>query len=646
MKLLHLILGRPLATDEEDVERVGALAGVPILGLDALGSASYGPEALLTVLLPLGALATRELLPLLAVTVGLLAIVYASYHQTIDAYPNGGGSYTVAKENLGTGPSLLAAAALCLDYLLNVAVAISAGVGALVSALPALLPHTLALCLGALLLLVVVNLRGVRSTGFVLLVPAYLFLLCFLAVLAVGTFSVLRTGGHPVAVHPPPALAAATGTVSLWLLVRAFANGCTALTGVEAVANGVPLFKDPSPKRAQHTLAIIIGSLVALLLGNGLLCRAYGIGATVPNRPGFQSVLSQLAGAVLGRGLAYDVSMASVIAVLVLSANTSFADFPRLCRLLANDGFLPASFQHRGRRLVFSSGVIVLGALSAMLLVGFGGVTDALIPLFALGAFGAFTMSQAGMVMHWKRRASGGQRHHGKMVLNGLGALCTGVTCVLVVVSKFTEGAWLSVLLILGILALFRAIRRHKDFVARATATDASLEVGTPRPPIAVVPMRRWDAVSLKALSFAVGFAPDVIAVQVLTDDTRVDDLRDRWTELAEGPATRMGVAPPALVVLASEYRRLYQPLLEYVAQLAKNHPERNVAVVVPQLVAPRWYHAFVHSHSAMVLRSLLLENGGPQIVVLGAPWYLEDWLPERKRLTGSKSLLAWPRSA
>ncbi len=641
MKLLDVILGRPLATEEENGERVNAFAGVPILGLDALGSASYGPEALLTVLIPLGALALTELVPLMMIIVGLLLIVYFSYHQTIDAYPNGGGSYTVARENLGRGPSLLAAAALALDYLLNVAVAISAGVGALVSAVPSLLPQTLPLCLGALVVLTLVNLRGVRSTGIALMLPAYLFLACFFAILILGAVATLKHGGHPVPVVAPPALKAATAPVTVWLLARAFANGCTAMTGVEAVSNGVPIFKEPSTRGAKQTLAMIIGSLVALLVGVGFIARAYRIGATEPNQPGFQSVLSQVASAVVGRGVFYYVAMASVMAVLVLSANTSFADFPRLCRLLARDRFLPEAFEHRGRRLAFSNGILVLAVASGLLLVLFRGVTDALIPLFALGAFGAFTMSQAGMVEHWRQIAKKkGERHHGKMFLNGLGALLTGITCVVVVASKFTEGAWISVLIILAIIALFVAVRRHYDFVDQVTHTTASLEIGPPRPPIAVVPLRKWDAVSLKALQFAVGFAPEVIAVQVLTEQGDVEDLTDRWEELAVKPLQALGMAPPELVVLRSQYRRLFQPLVDYVGSLAEVHPDRTVAVVVPTLRNPRWYHALLHGHSATVLRSLLLANGGPQIVVLETPWYVKDWRPEHQRLRRRASLL------
>jgi hypothetical protein len=340
----------------------------------------------------------------------------------------------------------------------------------------------------------------------------------------------------------------------------------------------------------------------------------------------------------MGRGAFYYVAIGSIVCVLGFSANTSFAGFPRLCRLLALDGYLPEAFAHRGRRLAFSHGILALALFSGVLLIVFRGVTDALIPLFALGAFLAFTMSQAAMVRHWQKD---GQRHYGKLIMNAVGAACTGVTCVVVIASKLTEGAWVSILLICGMLALFAGVRRHHDFIALATHTNASLEVGPPRAPIAVVPMRRWDAVSLKALRFAIGFAPDVVAVQVLTGEHLVDDLTDRWAALAEEPARRLGLPPPRLVVLASEYRRLYQPLITYVTNLAREHPARQVAVIVAELVEPRWYHFFLHTHTASVLRSLLLVRGGPQIVLIEAPWYLRDWIPERQRLQGRARRIA-----
>src|SRR3954470_19839542 len=418
------LLGAPLRSEEEQDERIGPAAGVPVLGLDALASASYGPEAALSILISLGAAAAIHIGPIALATVLVLVTVYFSYRQTIEAYPKGGGSFAVAKENLGERAGLLAASALAIDYILNVAVGISAGVGALVSAVPALLPLTVELCLGILALLTIVNLRGLRAAGLFFMAPTYLFIGCLGATLAVGIYRALASGGHPTPLAAPPFVPTATTAATAWLLLRAFSSGCTALTGVEAVSNAVPIFRQPTIRLARRTLTFIVGILAILLLGVGFLCRAYHIGATPPGQPGFQSVLSQIVGAVWGRGPVYTMTMASILMVLCLSANTSFADFPRVCRALALDEYLPAEFAHRGSRLVYTAGIITLAFAAALLLLVFKGITDRLIPLFAIGAFGAFTLSQAGMVMHWRRR--GGRHAKKSLLVNLAGALVTG----------------------------------------------------------------------------------------------------------------------------------------------------------------------------------------------------------------------------
>ncbi len=455
MPLSDYLFGRPLATDEEGEQRVGVLAGIPMLGLDALGSAAYGPEAALTLLIPLGAAGISFIGPISTLIIILLLVVYFSYRQTIAAYPHGGGSYTVAKENLGTTAGLFAAAALLLDYVLVVAVGISAGVGALVSALPALQPHTLSLCLLILAMITVVNLRGVRESGFAFLIPTYLFIVSLLAVLAIGVAKTALAGGHPAAVAPPAQQPAAAMTATLWILMRAFASGCTAMTGVEAVSNGVSAFRESAVVHARRTLTAIIALLAVMLAGIAYLCVVFKIGATEPGQTGYESTLSQLVAAVIGRGFFYYLTIGSVLAVLALSANTGFADFPRLCRVIAQDGFLPNGFAHRGRRLVYSHGILVLAALSAGILAAFGGITDKLIPLFAVGAFLAFTLSQAGMVAHWWH--AGGSHSRKSMAINAAGAICTGVTLVVVLVSKFLEGAWVMCLLVPALLFLFFA---------------------------------------------------------------------------------------------------------------------------------------------------------------------------------------------
>ena len=394
----NLLLGRPLATSEERAEHIGPIAGIPVFGLDALSSAAYGPEAALTLLIPLGLMGVHYIVPVSAAIIILLTIVYFSYRQTIDAYPHGGGSYTVASQNLGEGAGLLAAAALMIDYILTAAVGISAGVGALISAAPQLQPYTLHLCLGVLFILTIVNMRGVHDTGVVFMIPTYLFTATLLIVIAVGAFQVLHTGGHPHPVTSLPAIPTATmAMASWWMILKVFSSGCTAMTGVEAVSNGVMAFRDDARKNAKITLTVVIVLLAVLLGGIALLCRAYGIAATNPDGPGYESVLSMLTRAVMGHGLFYDTTIASILLVLALSANSAFADFPRLTRAISLNNFLPHVFLLRGRRLLYSWGIYVLVALTAALLVIFDGVTDRLIPLYAVGAFLAFTLSQAGM---------------------------------------------------------------------------------------------------------------------------------------------------------------------------------------------------------------------------------------------------------
>ena len=418
MNFADLLLGRPLATEDEKAQRIGPAKGIPIFGLDALRSAAYGPEAALTLLIPLGMAGIAYILPISISIVVLLGIVYFSYRQTIEAYPQGGGSYTVASENLGVWAGLLAAASLMVDYVLTAAVGISAGVGALVSAVPSLQRHTLLMCLGILAVLTLVNLRGVRETGGIFLIPTYLFILCLLGMIAIGVVKAIAASGHPVPVVAPPKLMSATAGVGAWLLLRAFASGCTAMTGVEAVSNGVMAFKDPTYKYARLTLTVIIAILMVMLVGIAYLVAAYGVAATVPGEQGYQSVLSQLLAAITGKGGFYWTSIVSILVVLSLSANTAFADFPRLSRAIALNGFLPFALTVRGRRLVFGEGVYALAILTAILLAIFHGVTDRLIPLYAVGAFMAFTLSQAGMVMHWKRVGGPGARK--SMFLNGL----------------------------------------------------------------------------------------------------------------------------------------------------------------------------------------------------------------------------------
>jgi amino acid transporter len=623
MSLLDTLFGRPLATHEEEHQRVGVPAGIPMLGLDALASAAYGPEAALTLLLPLGALGLAYIGPITFLIIALLLIVYFSYRQTIAAYPGGGGSYTVAHENLSVLPGLLAGAALMVDYVLVVAVGISAGVGALVSALPQLQPHTLALCLGILTLIAIVNLRGVRESGLVFMLPTYLFVVFLFAVLGIGLARTWMSAGHPRPLVAPPALHAAVLGAGPWLLMRAFASGCTAMTGVEAVSNGVTVFREPRVVEARRTLTAIVAILALLLAGIAYLARAYGIGATEPGQAGYQSVLSQIVAAVVGKGFFYYVTISSILAVLALSANTGFADFPRLCRIMALDDFLPHAFAHRGRRLVFSTGIYILTALSALLLILFGGVTDRLIPLFAVGAFLAFTLSQAGMVMHWRKMDGPGATR--SMLINGVGAVATGVTLVVVLVSKFTEGAWVTVLLIGLLIWMFLSVRGHYAHVARETRCTFPLDLSDLQPPLVVVPMRRCDTLAQKGLRFALKLSPEVYAVHVAASDQEAALLQSEWARYVAEPARQAGLPPPRLEIIASPYRRLLTPLLDYITKLKEEHPERQIAVIIPELVESRWYQYLLHNQRATGLKAALLFRGDQRVVVINVPWYLAE---------------------
>lgn len=635
MSLIDRLLGQPLASWEESENRIGVLGGVPTLGLDGLGSAAYGPEAALTVLMPLGALGLDYIGPITLVILVLLGILYFSYRQTISAYPTGGGSYTVAKKNLGIRFGLLAAAALMLDYTLNVAVGISSGIGQLVSAVPHLHQYTLTLCLAVLGLIALVNLRGAREAGALFAIPTYLFIATLVAVIGLG----LLHGRHPHAVVPPHPLARSSSAVSLWLLLRAFASGCTAMTGVEAVSNGVTAFAEPKVKNAERTLTVIVGTLAFLLAGVSYLSHTYHIGAMDENRAGYQSVISQLVAAAAGRGVFYYLTLGSTFAVLMLSANTSFAGFPRLCRLVAMDDYLPHAFTIVGRRLVYTVGIVFLTGLAGLLLIVFGGITDNLIPLFAVGAFLAFTLSQAGMVVHWRRNAGKEGREKGQtgaaLAINAIGAVATGVALAVILVAKFTQGAWVTVLIIPALLLLFIAIKRHYHLVARQTRCPHPLDLSDHQPLVVVVPISEWNMQTERALHFALRLSPEVFAVhmsvpedgqaqQTKPQTSDADELAQLWAERVEAPARQADLPVPRLVILPSPYRRVIKPLLDYIKNLQKDCPGRIITVVVPELVERHWWTLFLHNHMATALRGALLLYGNQRVVVIDVPWYLQ----------------------
>ncbi len=626
MSFTDSIIGRPLATSEERAEHIGVAAGIPIFGLDGLTSAAYGPEAAMTLLIPLGIGGVEYGWRIITAILILLTIVYFSYRQTIAAYPGGGGSYTVATENLGEKPGLLAAAALMIDYILTAAVGISAGVTALTSAVQgtrfaALQNHTLLICLIILAILAIVNLRGVKDTGTAFILPTFLFVGTLLTFIGIGVWKTVASGGHPmpvVAIPPPPL---ATGALGLWMILKAFASGCAAMTGVEAVSNGVMAFGEPRVKRAQRTLTVIIGILMVLLFGIAYLAKTYTVMPMDPDATGYQSLLSLLVTVVCGRGWFYYLTMGSVLLALALSANTAFADFPRLTRAIATHDYLPHVFILRGRRLLYSHGIYALTGFTAVILILFGGVTDRLIPLYAIGAFLAFTLSQAGMVVHWKK----GEDHKLRgwhMFVNGIGAIATGITTIVVLIAKFRTGAWVTALLVPALIGIMWVVKRHYSRVKREMADMTPLNLVNLQEPIVVIPMARWDRITEKAMRFGLLLSKEIKVVHVHSDDEQ-GSLDEIWDDFVRAPIKNEGLPEPELVVIPSSYRFVINPLMDYILELEQKNPGRKVAVILPELVVRHWWENALHNQRVQLLKLLLLVKGNQRIVVVNIPWYL-----------------------
>jgi amino acid transporter len=627
MSLTDSIIGRPLATSEERAEHIGVAAGIPIFGLDGLTSAAYGPEAAMTLLIPLGVAGVEYGWKIIAAILGLLTIVYFSYRQTIAAYPGGGGSYTVATENLGEKPGLLAAAALMIDYILTAAVGISAGVTALTSSVQgtrfaALQSHTLLICLIILTILALVNMRGVKDTGTAFILPTFLFVGTLLTLIGVGMWKTVLTGGHPMPLAPvPPPLPATVGALGTWMLLKAFASGCAAMTGVEAVSNGVMAFGEPRVKRAQRTLTVIIGILMVLLFGIAYLAKAYRVMPMEPDATGYQSLLSLLVTVVFGRGWFYYLTMGSVLLALALSANTAFADFPRLTRAIAMHDYLPHVFILRGRRLLYSHGIYALTGFTAVILILFGGVTDRLIPLYAIGAFLAFTLSQSGMVVHWLKM----DKHPGRLwhaFVNGVGAVATGLTTIVVLVAKFRAGAWVTALLVPTLIGIMWVVKRHYTRVKREMADRTPLNLVNLQEPIVVIPMARWDRITEKAMRFGLLLSKEIKVVHVHSDDEE-GSLDEVWDQFIREPIERAGLQEPELVTIPSTYRFIINPLMDYILELEQKNPGRKVAVLLPELVVRHWWENALHNQRVQLLKLLLLLKGNQRIVVVNIPWYL-----------------------
>ncbi|MFL5560146.1 MAG: APC family permease [Gemmatimonadaceae bacterium] len=612
-QLKHVLFGRPLPSERLEHERLNKKTALAVLSSDAISSVAYATDQILFVVGgTIGAAAIGYVVPISAIIVGLLVLVGLSYRQTIFAYPNGGGSYTVARENLGVAPGLVAAAALLTDYILTVAVSISSGVAAMTSAYHGLAPHAVTIGVLSIVLLTVVNLRGVRESGAAFSVPTYAFIIMMLALIGIGAFRALSghelaTPAGPLNVDPVSARQAArtgaiTGFAMFYLLLRGFAEGCAAMTGTEAISNGIQAFKQPAPLNASRTLTWMVSILAVFFLGVSALARHYHVMPTTD-----QTVLSLLGRHIFGGGAAYFALQYSTFAVLVLAANTAFADFPRLAGILANDRYMPRQFSARGDRLAFSNGIVTLALVAILLVIIFHGDTARLVPLYAIGVFVCFSLSQSGMVMHWWRARDEGWRR--RATLNGLGAVATGLVALVQVVTKFTEGGWIVCVIIPAIILALVRIHQHYEAFARDIAFTGQSPI-LPLHHTVVVPVNGITKATAGALMYATTISDEVVAVYIEIDKRATAQVEERWEEWDIGVP---------LVVLPSPYRSILRPLVEYVDSLRMLAPGELVTVVVPEIVPKRWWEHFLHNKTALYIRTAFMFK--PNVVVVAVPY-------------------------
>jgi amino acid transporter len=612
-ELKRLFVGRPLATEQLAHERLSKRIALAVFSSDALSSVAYATEAILIALLAAGQQALGFATPI-SVGIALLLITVAfSYRQTIIAYPQGGGTYIVSRENLGTIPSLVAASSLLIDYVLTVAVSMSAAVAAITSAAGVLEPYRVQLAIALIALVTLANLRGIKESGQLFAIPTYLFVLSMFTLLGVGLFKVIAGGGSVPPAPPPatPFVSEELQTISFFLLLRAFAAGCTALTGIEAIADGVPAFKKPESKNASITLVIMAVILCTMFLGTTVLADAYHI---IPDGSHAETANSQLARVIFGDGSPfYYILQVATTLILILASNTAFADFPRLSYFLSRDRFLPRQFAQRGDRLVFSNGVVALGIFAALLVIAFGAREQALLHLYAVGVFMSFTLSQFGMVQRWRKlKTPGWQRN---AAINLLGATVTGVVLVVIASTKFLEGAWAVLLLIPIMVLILRAIHWHYTEVAK------QLSLADAPPPRAV---RRHTALVLisgvhrgviPALQYGLSLAPDnVTAVYVDMDSETTAKLQEKWKQWGSGVP---------LVVLSSPYRSLVRPLMRYIDDMDNKYDDDVLTVILPEFIPSKWWQHLLHNQTALLIKATLLFS--KHVVVMSVPYHLRE---------------------
>jgi amino acid transporter len=606
--LKRLLVGKSLPTSAHAEERLSNGAALAVLSSDALSSVAYATEEILLVLVAAGSMALSYSIPIAATIMLLLGIVILSYGQTIKAYPNGGGSYIVARENLGLLPGLVAGGSLMIDYILTVTVSVSAGTAALTSMVPTLKEHTVLLCLFFMFLIMLVNLRGVKESGNLFMVPTYAFIFSIFVLVGLGIYQQM-TGTMPVETI---ANIPQKEGITLFFLLRAFSAGCSALTGVEAISDGVLAFKPPEWKNARLTL-IYLGVILGLMfVGITYLANIYHL---VPIEG--ETAVSQLGRKILGVGIPYYFLQIATLLILLLAANTSYADFPRLCYFLAKDGFLPRQLSILGDRLVYSNGIIFLSGMAALLVIIFKGEVNAIIPLYAVGVFTSFTLSQLGMVVRWLRLKTAGWQ--ASMVMNGIGALATFVVLMVIILTKFIAGAWVVVVGIPLLVAIFLSINRHYQYVAERLSTNDLAPRGyIPRPRTAqvthpaIVIMGSLNRGTVEALDYARSIADEIIAVHVDIGSTDREKLSKRWEELE---------SDIQLVILDSQYRSLVEPIVDFIAGYEKEHPDVLSTIIIPAFVTRNWWEGLLHNQTTWFLKAALL--GKRSRVITTVRYYL-----------------------
>ena len=601
--LKRLLLGKPIPSHLAHHERLSRVTGLAVLSSDALSSVAYATDFIVATLVIAGVQALGYAIPISIVIATLLAVVAFSYRQTIHAYPRGGGAYIVAKENISANAGLVAAASLLVDYTLTVSVSISAGVLAITSAVPRLDVYRVEMCLVFLALLTIGNLRGIRESGRIFAVPTYIFVVSIFGLIAVGLYRYLTHGVVPI--DAPLPLRAGTSPLTTFVLLTAFANGCTAMTGVEAVSDGVPAFRPPESKNAAATLVTMAVLAISMFLGITFLAHAYRVMPTAS-----ESGVSQLARGIFGSGtVLYYLVQAATTLILVLAANTAYADFPRLASIVSRDRYLPRQFMNQGDRLAFSNGILVLSVFAAVLITAFRGDTQSLLPLYMIGVFISFTLSQAGMVIHWRQTKEPGWKT--SALINGFGAVVTAIVLVIVAVTKTFEGAWIVLLLIPLIVTVFKATRRHYDHVA----AQLTLRGYSPHAKVhntVLVPIGGVQRAVVEALRYAETLSDDVRAVYVDVDTAATEQLTRDW-DVWGGHVK--------LVVLTSPFRSMMEPLLEYIEQVEAERVDDYVTVILPEFVPARWWQHLLHNQRALLIKGALLFR--PNTVVTSVPFHL-----------------------